>query len=188
MAEKVYLKTLGTPSGFVGIASDEKFILRLILPCKEESVVADMLRKEFPEGQFRDFPRSGILKEIKDYFNGISSDLDFPVKLSHMTDFEQNVLKIVSKISYGSTMTYGEIALKAGKPKAARAIGRIVGKNPAPLIIPCHRVIGSNRKLTGFSSPGGLKQKRELLEYEGHEFEGKSIESLIKLKEKKRLK
>ena len=80
--------------------------------------------------------------------------------------FYQSVWKACAQIPKGETRTYGWIAVKIGRPKAARAVGRALGANPFAPTIPCHRVIGANGQLTGYSGPGGLAQKRRLLEKE----------------------
>ena len=84
------------------------------------------------------------------------------------TEFQQAVWKTLLTIPFGSTMTYGEIARQLSRPDASRAVGAAVGRNPISIIVPCHRVIGSTRQLTGFA--GGLTAKQQLLELEGHDF------------------
>lgn len=81
------------------------------------------------------------------------------------TDFQKRVWKALEKIPFGTTKSYGEIACEIGAPKASRAVGAANGKNPLSIIVPCHRVIGTNGKLTGFA--GGLEVKEKLLNLEG---------------------
>ena len=83
------------------------------------------------------------------------------------TIFQKKVLGCCQQIPYGCTMTYGEVAMKVGHPAAARAVGNVMRNNPCPLVIPCHRVLGTNGKLTGFSVGGGLELKQRLLRMEG---------------------
>lgn len=83
------------------------------------------------------------------------------------TIFQNKVLGCCQQIPYGCTMTYGEVAMKVGHPGAARAVGNVMRNNPCPLVIPCHRVLGSNGKLTGFSAGSGLELKLQLLRMEG---------------------
>ena len=83
------------------------------------------------------------------------------------TRFQQEVLSCCQKIPYGRTMTYGEIAKRVAHPGAARAVGGVMRSNNCPLVVPCHRVIGSNGKLTGFSAGTGLDLKQRLLQMEG---------------------
>ena len=97
------------------------------------------------------------------YFEGSKEAPDFDL-LFLGTDFQKRVWQLLLEIPYGETITYGELAQKAGTPKAARAVGVAVGENPFSIIVPCHRVIGSDRSLTGYG--GGLAAKRWLLELE----------------------
>ena len=82
------------------------------------------------------------------------------------TDFQKKVWKEIDKIPYGKTVTYKEIAKKIGKPNASRAVANACGKNPTPIIRPCHRVIRSNGEIGGYSAPGGAIAKKVLLEKE----------------------
>ena len=85
------------------------------------------------------------------------------------TEFQNLVWKEISRIPYGQTMSYKEIAARIGHPNSSRAVANACGKNPYPIIIPCHRVICSNGKLGGYSGPGGISEKRRLLKNESNE-------------------
>ena len=119
-----------------------------------------------------DFGRASVLKEAKRqlqaYFRGKSKDLSFPVALGG-TKFQQSVWREIEKIGFGEVITYAEIAKNIGNPKAVRAVGGAVGSNPVPLIVGCHRVLGANGKITGYSGGDGLPTKRWLLALEGIE-------------------
>ena len=93
--------------------------------------------------------------------------LDIPVALSDATPFQRQVLQQCRRIRYGQTITYGQLAAKAGYPQAARAVGGVMARNRVPLVIPCHRVVGSSGTLRGYSGCGGTAMKRRLLELEG---------------------
>ena len=101
--------------------------------------------------------------QLDEYFQGKRTTFSLPFKLTG-TPFQLAVWKELQNIPYGQTTSYKEIAQKINKPKAYRAVGMANNKNPLPIIIPCHRVIGSNGKLIGY--PGGLKLKNYLLELE----------------------
>ena len=88
---------------------------------------------------------------------------------SQVTPFQKKVLEVVAAIPSGKKMTYGQVAACIGKPAASRAVGAAIGSNPWPVLVPCHRVIGSTGKLTGFSAPGGIEAKRRMLEMENGE-------------------
>ena len=105
----------------------------------------------------------GPMLQLRDYFAGKREDFDLPLA-PEGTPFQQNVWKELCSIPYGETISYGELARRIGNPKASRAVGLANGSNPIPIIIPCHRVIGSNGKLTGYG--GGLPIKEKLLALE----------------------
>jgi methylated-DNA-[protein]-cysteine S-methyltransferase len=91
---------------------------------------------------------------------------EVPVDLSSCTPFVRRVYEELRAVPPGETVTYGELARRAGKPKAARAVGRAMATNPFAPFVPCHRVLASDGRLTGFSAPGGIEAKRRLLEME----------------------
>lgn len=99
------------------------------------------------------------------YFNGERVACELPLELGGMGAFSLDVLRACAAIPWGSTRTYGELAAQVGSPRAARAVGQALGRNPLPVLIPCHRVIGADGRLVGFGS--GLPLKRRLLEHEG---------------------
>jgi O-6-methylguanine DNA methyltransferase len=98
---------------------------------------------------------------------GADQFLDIPVALDDVTTFQRQVLQQCRRIRYGQTLTYGQLAAKAGYPQSARAVGGVMARNRVPLIIPCHRVVGSSGTLRGYSGCGGIAMKRRLLELEG---------------------
>jgi len=91
---------------------------------------------------------------------------------SQVTEFQRKVLEFTAKIPRGMRKTYGEVAKGIGKPKASRAVGAALGANPWPVLVPCHRVVGGNGKMTGFSAPGGVGTKQRMLEMEGVKAKG----------------
>lgn len=106
-------------------------------------------------------------KLLEQYFKGNMQYFDIPFDISKLTVFQQGVLYLTKKIPYGTVTTYGHLALQAGSPRAARAVGAALAVNPIPCIIPCHRVIAASGALTGFSGAGGLLMKKFLLSLEG---------------------
>lgn len=102
-------------------------------------------------------------KQLIEYFEGRRKFFDIPMEL-HGSEFQKLVWEALREIPYGVMVSYGELAKKIGKPTAARAVGAAIGKNPLSILIPCHRVIGLNNKLTGFA--GGLNTKEILLNLE----------------------
>ncbi|MEM7161390.1 MAG: methylated-DNA--[protein]-cysteine S-methyltransferase [Bacteroidota bacterium] len=103
-------------------------------------------------------------EQLNDYFLGRRKRFDLPLN-PEGTAFQKNVWEELEKIPFGATSSYGELARKLGDPKKMRAIGAANGQNPIPIIIPCHRVVGKDGKMIGFS--GGVERKIKLLEHEG---------------------
>lgn len=111
-----------------------------------------------------DTPFESVLRELDDYWNGRLRK--FSVSLAPKgTDFQQRVWRELTKIPYGTTISYGELARRIGRPGAARPAGGACGRNPIAVIVPCHRVIGAHGSLTGYG--GGLDRKQQLLTLEG---------------------
>jgi methylated-DNA-[protein]-cysteine S-methyltransferase len=107
------------------------------------------------------------LSQIQQYLDGKRSHFDLPIDWSEMTPFQLKTLRETWAIPYGQFRTYRGLAGRLGQPKAARAVGGALAANPMALVIPCHRVIGTDRSLHGFAAPGGLDTKAWLLELEG---------------------
>jgi methylated-DNA-[protein]-cysteine S-methyltransferase len=103
------------------------------------------------------------VRQLDAFFAGQLRDFDLPLK-PEGTAFQQRVWKLLREIPFGETISYGELARRAGNPAASRAVGLANGSNPIAIVIPCHRVIGSNGKLTGYG--GGLQNKRWLIDFE----------------------
>jgi methylated-DNA-[protein]-cysteine S-methyltransferase len=127
-----------------------------LLRCFNMSVVFDPARTAEP------------LLQLSEYLAGNLRQFDLSLDLSRMSPFQSQVLQLTSDIPYGHTSTYKEIAILVGKPHAARAVGRVEATNPIPIVIPCHRVIGSDGGLHGYGGPGGTKLKSWLLNLEQH--------------------
>ncbi|VTU29323.1 Methylated-DNA--protein-cysteine methyltransferase, constitutive [Variovorax sp. PBS-H4] len=114
-------------------------------------------------------PEHPVLREaaaqLADYFTGRRQHFDLPLDLSHGTAFQQSVWQALLAIPVGRTTSYGAISAGLGNAAAVRAVGAAVGRNPISVIVPCHRVLGTNGSLTGYA--GGLERKSALLELEG---------------------
>lgn len=114
-------------------------------------------------------------EQLQSYFDGSLTKFSLPLAWSGIAGFRRDVLQVVAGIPFGELKTYGEIAGLVGKPEAAQAVGAAVGSNPWLIVVPCHRVIGSDRKLHGFSASGGLETKTWLLRHEGHKIIGGKV-------------
>lgn len=104
-----------------------------------------------------------IVKQLKSYFKGELKDFDLPVQYTG-TELQIQAMKSLQKISFGQTLSYSKLAELLNIPSGSRAVGNLIGKNPVLIIVPCHRVVGTNGKITGYA--GGLERKRWLLAHE----------------------
>ena len=143
------------PFGCITIKYEDEVLLSLICAQKKPEISSD-------NWVFSDFSNE-VFRQIREYINGARTDFDINYRLSG-TEFQLSVWRELLKIPYGETRTYKEIAAAVGNSKAARAVGRSINKNPLHIIIPCHRVIGTDGSLTGYA--GGLGIKEKLLDTE----------------------
>ena len=147
-----------SPFGTLLLVSDGQALIRL-----EFIDLEDGLEPEAGWKLQSDTVLQATRKQLGEWCAGERQKFDLPLALQG-TDFQQKVWQQLRQIPFGETSTYGELAAVLGKPKAARAVGAANGKNPIPLIIPCHRVNGSDGSLTGYA--WGLERKKQLLEFE----------------------
>ena len=146
---------LETPIGKLRMVSDGEHLVALEFQGRYQNL-PDALERE-------DKILVEAAAQFKEYFAGQRSDFKLPLNAAG-TEFQRTVWSALSRIPYGELRSYGEIAREIGRPKAVRAVGAANGRNPLPIIVPCHRVIGSNGSLTGFA--GGLDIKKALLKLE----------------------
>lgn len=140
-----------TPVGSLKIEGDNRGIKSVLWTQEEEREGENPVVRE-------------AAKQLEEYFDGRRKEFSVPLNV-HGTEFQKKVWLETSEIPFGETRTYGEIAAAVGNPKGSRAVGGAVNKNPVNIIVPCHRVIGSDSSLTGYR--GGIETKRRLLELEG---------------------
>jgi methylated-DNA-[protein]-cysteine S-methyltransferase len=165
--ERFWTDALATPLGRFVLMADDEGNLRITewtdhLPRAHrllEQQYTQVIKLEERPGLF------GLSVALNDYFNGdIDIICSLPVRMGG-TEFQRTVWTELRNIQSGHTMSYGSLAEKIGKPKAVRAVGLANGANPIGVVVPCHRVIGSNGSLTGYG--GGIERKRWLLAHEG---------------------
>jgi methylated-DNA-[protein]-cysteine S-methyltransferase len=109
-------------------------------------------------------PLDDIRRQLHEYFEGTRREFELPLDL-RVAPFHADVLRELALVPYGRTDTYGALAAKVGRPRAARAVGTVMNRNPIPIVLPCHRIVGANGSLTGYA--GGLDVKLRLLQLEG---------------------
>ncbi|NIA68192.1 methylated-DNA--[protein]-cysteine S-methyltransferase [Pelagibius litoralis] len=146
-----------TPVGPLLLAGSAARLCLLSFPSGSRTVTpaVDWRREDSLFGEAR--------AQLDAYFAGALTVFDLPLEFLG-TDFQKSVWAALRRIPYGATVTYGDLARRIGRPTASRAVGAANGANPLPIIVPCHRVIGSNKSLTGFG--GGVPTKRFLLDHE----------------------
>jgi methylated-DNA-[protein]-cysteine S-methyltransferase len=174
MNEKLSLKylTFHTPLGWLLVAEspDGIALVDFLGPdCPSEDALMSTVLGEYPDATPSPGACTGLLGKTKTYILAYLQDRTpppkIPLDLRKGTPFDRSVWKEIEAIAFGESRSYSQIAAKAQSARASRAVGRACGRNPVPILIPCHRVIGSGGKLGGYS--GGLPIKRALLDLEG---------------------
>ena len=154
-----------TKSGWMGITGTSAGIRRIILPMSDrKSALKAIVNSHKFEMEHSEEAFLEAKTALTEYFDGKRIDFNIPLDLDGYTDFQKNVWNVTKTIPYGELRSYGWVASLIGKPKAARAVGNALGRNPVPIIVPCHRVIGSDGGLHGFT--GGLDWKKKLIKLE----------------------
>jgi methylated-DNA-[protein]-cysteine S-methyltransferase len=153
----MYYCYLQTPIGELLLAGDEDALSLISFPH------GSMRRDPEDDWIYNEKPFVMARRQLSEYFAGERKEFDLPLRLNG-TEFQLSVLDALQKIPYGETTSYAAIAERIGRPKAVRAVGAANGRNPIPIVVPCHRVIGSHGELTGFG--GGLDTKEALLRLE----------------------
>jgi len=155
-----------TAFGWVGIARSPEGLLYLTLPQPDSEAARRALRHRWGDDARRDDDALvDVAAKLRRYFDGQDVSFDETLDLTGATDFQRRVWQETRRIPRGQTLTYGQLARRVGSPRAARAVGQAMAHNPWPVIVPCHRVVGHDGRLTGFG--GGLDMKRRMLEMEG---------------------
>lgn len=154
-----------SPLGSLLVAATERGLCRISYNAEPEREL-ERLARAFGVRVLRSTkPVDAARRELDEYFGGKRRRFDVPVDVALLADFNRRVLHELARVPYGEVVTYGELAARAARPRAARAVGAVMNRNPIPIVLPCHRVIGANGKLVGYA--GGLERKEQLLRLEG---------------------
>jgi methylated-DNA-[protein]-cysteine S-methyltransferase len=164
MSDALFLDRVKTPVGELLLVADARGKLRMLEFADKEERWRGVFRRHFDARTFTEKRDAAIAAGLKRYFAGDIAALDEIATDAQGTDFQQACWKNLRKIKPGTTTTYGALAAKMGKPAAMRAVGLANGANPIAVVVPCHRVVGSDGALTGYG--GGLERKRWLLDHE----------------------
>ena len=153
----VFYTTIESPVGALLLAGESNALRRVSFENGKRTTPAQ------PDWKLDKEPFSEVIRQLQAYFRGELKEFDLPLAMEG-TEFQLRVWNALRAIPYGETISYARLAERIGNPKAVRAVGLANGSNPIPIIVPCHRVIGSDGSLTGFG--GGLSTKKMLLELE----------------------
>jgi methylated-DNA-[protein]-cysteine S-methyltransferase len=154
-----------TPVGTLLVAASGRGLCRISFDPEPERE-AERLARVFGARVLRaSRPLEDVRRQLDEYFDEKRTDFDLAVDLSPAADFTRQVLTRLAKVPHGQLTTYGALAKAAGRPQAARVVGTVMNRNPIPIVLPCHRVVGANGDLVGYG--GGLDRKRLLLTLEG---------------------
>ncbi len=154
------------PFGSVVIVAENDVLHEIYMTRRDPDAAREWFARKHPDARCEARLMPAFQRQIRDYVAGEPVRFEADFDISHMTAFQRKVLQACANLEYGQTVTYGELARRIGHPTASRAVGAALGRNPLPLLIPCHRVVGCNGSLGGFSAEQGIKVKRWLLELE----------------------
>lgn len=160
-----------TSIGWIAAAGSTRGISDLLVGYKTKEDLAATLNQKIDREVLAEKLEAKWAKKLQQLFKGYLAGevvdwTDLPVDLQSRTSFQQAVIAATRAIPHGETRTYGEVALAAGSPKAARAVGTVMSSNRLPIIVPCHRVVASGQLLGGYTSPQGLELKKHLIRIE----------------------
>lgn len=161
------LERVPTPLGEMLIVTDEQGVLRALNWHDHEARMHELMRRQYPTAKPQlkvTAQRSAATQAMQAYFDGDIAVIHQLEVATGGTDFQRQIWTALRGIPDGETTSYGELARRIGNPAAVRAVGLANGANPISIVLPCHRVIGSNRSLTGYG--GGLQRKQWLLQHE----------------------
>jgi methylated-DNA-[protein]-cysteine S-methyltransferase len=153
--------------GDIFLAICKKKLIAVDFGISQETFI-DHIESKFGQAPYYEPTKiKNIKAQVQDYLDGSRIDFDITFDLSSLTNFQRQVLMATLQIPRGKIVTYGDIARRIGNPKSVRAVGQALGRNPIPIVIPCHRVIASDGSLGGYSGGGGSETKARLLKLEG---------------------
>ncbi|MFC1989471.1 methylated-DNA--[protein]-cysteine S-methyltransferase [Chloroflexota bacterium] len=165
MTKKLNYITFNTDMGWIGILASAKGLLATTLPQQSAQEALKLLGDNVNQAAYSPHLLNNLTERLKAYLSGHRVSFPDELDLSGATPFQHKVWETTRLIPYGETRSYLWVAEQFKRPEAVRTVGQALGKNPLPLIVPCHRVVASNGKLGGFA--GGLEMKENLLRLEG---------------------
>ncbi len=165
ITQELFYAVFDTAAGWVGLLGSTEGLLRTTLPQSSEQEAGLLLGDSLNRAALSPHRFEDLIRRFRAYFDGRKVDFPDRLDLSVATSFRRRVWQAARLIPCGETRSYGWVAGQIGQPEAARAVGQALGRNPIPVIIPCHRVLAANGGIGGFS--GGIETKKFLLSLEG---------------------
>ncbi|MFC2041235.1 methylated-DNA--[protein]-cysteine S-methyltransferase [Chloroflexota bacterium] len=165
MTEKLRYITFNTDMGWIGILASAEGLVATTLPQQSAQEAFQLLGDNVNQADYSPHLLDNLTERLKAYFNGHRVSFPDELDFSGATPFQRKVWEATRLIPYGETRSYLWVAEQIKRPEAVRAVGQALGRNPLPIIVPCHRVVASNGNLHGFG--GGLEMKESLLRLEG---------------------
>jgi len=157
--------TVDTPIGSLFVAATDAGLCRISYDPEPERVVENLARTVGARVLRSARPVDETRRQLAEYFERQRTEFELDLDLRLAAGFSRRVLDELARVPYGEVTTYGELAKRAKRPRAARAVGTVMNRNPIPIVLPCHRVVGASGSLTGYG--GGLDRKEALLRLEG---------------------
>jgi methylated-DNA-[protein]-cysteine S-methyltransferase len=154
-----------TPIGPLLVGVTDHGVCRISFDPDSEHHLDQLARQFGPRVLRSSKPVERVRRELDEYFEGRREHFDVEPDIRGLPAYNQKVLAELARVEYGRTTTYGTLAALTGNPRAARAVGTVMNRNPIPIVLPCHRVVGASGSLTGYA--GGLHRKEQLLRLEG---------------------
>jgi len=154
-----------SPLGPLLVAATDRGLLRVMYDTEPERELERLAAVAGPRVLRSPRAVDGARRQLEEYFEGRRERFELELDLRGLAPFAEHVLGELARVPYGTTTTYGTLAAQAGAPRAARAVGTVMNRNPVPIVLPCHRVVGASGALTGYG--GGLDRKVQLLRLEG---------------------
>ncbi len=158
-----YVSDVETPLGTIRVVANDTAVIAVGFD-PGRNVKLRKLGLSGAEGSSDLTKRAAV--QLQEYFAGRRTAFELPVSFEGMSAFSRTVLQCLCGVPFGELLSYGALAELAGRPKAARAIGRVMAANPVPIIVPCHRIVGATGKMTGYSGGDGIPTKEWLLAFE----------------------
>lgn len=152
--------------GWIGFAASERGLRRVVLPKRSVAAVRRELRETCSDATEDGKLLPKFARQLSGYWDGEQVQFDVPIDTRGFGNFEVDVWNACTKVGYGETTSYKDLAERVARPGAARAVGTAMKHNPCPIVVPCHRVLKSDGSLGGYSGTGGLALKQRLLEME----------------------